>query len=362
MNITPGSLGRIAVMGTGGTGSCIGAALIEAGHDVWLIDQWPAHVEAMKANGLRISMPGPGNDRDHPVESSVPVQAMHLCDVCTLKFQFDLVFLACKSYDSRWMVELIKPYLKENGVLVGTQNGLNDEWIAPMIGYHRDIACAFELSSVVVEPGFVRRNNDRSATHFYVGELHGQVTTRLQAIAQLLSSVGRTVATSNIWGAKWSKLIVNSMGMPLAAISGVRTAELYTNPGCLNLAVSLGKESLAVSRALGVVLEPLLGSSADDLATAGDLELQNMLHRLTADIGRRTRNSALQDVMKGRRLEIDYLNGAVVAKGRYARVPTPLNELAVSLAKQVERGELQPAVSNLVPMLERYEATHASGG
>ena len=102
----------IAVLGTGGTGSNIGVDLIRVGYDVLLVDQWPAHVEAMKAHGLCVSMPGPGNDHDNPVEFQVPVQALHLCDLCTLKRQFDIVFLACKSYDSRWKVELMRPYLK----------------------------------------------------------------------------------------------------------------------------------------------------------------------------------------------------------------------------------------------------------
>src|SRR5215217_3500790 len=94
---------KIAVLGTGANGSCIAASLIDAGHDVTLIDQWPANVEAMRANGLKITMP--------ETEQDVSVRAYHLCDVCTLNQTFDVVLLAVKAYDTRWACEMIKPYL-----------------------------------------------------------------------------------------------------------------------------------------------------------------------------------------------------------------------------------------------------------
>ena len=92
---------KIAVLGTGANGSCAAADLTNAGHDVVLIDQWPAHVEAMRANGLTISMP---NEELH-----VQVRAHHLCDVCTLNEKYDVVFLMTKAYDTRWPAEFIKP-------------------------------------------------------------------------------------------------------------------------------------------------------------------------------------------------------------------------------------------------------------
>jgi len=128
----------IAVLGTGAIGGSIGADLTRAGHDVLLIDQWPANVEAMKAHGLQINLP--------EEELRVPVQAQHICELSALRPQLDIVFLAAKSYDTCWLVQLIEPYLKPDGVLVSVQNSFNDEWIAPIIGYQRDIASAIELA------------------------------------------------------------------------------------------------------------------------------------------------------------------------------------------------------------------------
>jgi len=147
---------KIAVLGTGAIGSSVAADLTRAGHDVDLIDQWPAHVEAMKAHGLRVTM----SDEDF----RVPVRAYHLCELASRNCEFDIVMLAAKSYDTRWLVELIKPYLKADGVLIGLQNGMNDEAIASIVGGQRTLGCVVELSAEVFTPGLVQRNTTRKTT------------------------------------------------------------------------------------------------------------------------------------------------------------------------------------------------------
>ena len=91
---------RIAMVGTGATAAGFGADLVRAGLDVTFIDQWPAHVEAMRANGLRVELP------DETV--TTPVSAFHMCEVATLRAPFDIVLLGVKGYDTRWACELIE--------------------------------------------------------------------------------------------------------------------------------------------------------------------------------------------------------------------------------------------------------------
>lgn len=126
-----------------------------------MIDQWPAHVEAMKAGGLHVVTPDG--------ELHTPVRAYHLCEACSLNPRFDVVLLAAKSYDSCWMVEFIKQYLKPDGVVVSVQNSLNDEWIAPIVGITRDIGCVIDLSAEIFTPGTVQRNTTRAKTWFGLG-------------------------------------------------------------------------------------------------------------------------------------------------------------------------------------------------
>jgi 2-dehydropantoate 2-reductase len=326
----------LAVLGTGSIGSCVGADLTKAGHNAVLIDQWPAHIEAMKINGLRIVMTRSG------AELHTPVRALHLCEVCALRDQFDIVFLTAKSYDTGWMVEFIKPHLKPDGVLVSLQNSLNDEWIAPLIGYERDIGGVVELSAKMFEPGLVKRNTDHSRTWFALGELHGRVTPRVEEVAEILRAVGKTDVTTNIWGAKWTKLVVNCMFMAICGILGILDWEVTQNP-----------------QPLGYRLEPIFGLSPEDFLGSTDEVLKKNLMALISHIGKESLNCILQDHMKGRRSEVEFLNGLVVRKGREAKVPTPLNEAIASLDRQVEQGTLKPDQSNL-PMLEKLIARPSS--
>ncbi|MBI2909287.1 MAG: 2-dehydropantoate 2-reductase [Chloroflexi bacterium] len=338
----------MAVLGTGATGSSIGADLTRAGHDVILVDQWPAHVEAMKAHGLHVTIRGE--------EFVAPVKAFHLCEMKDLHRapmrQFDIVFLTCKSYDTTWMVEFIKPFLKSDGVLVSVQNSLNDEWIAPMIGRQRDIGCALELSSDCFVPGRVKRHIDRAHTKFILGELDGQITPRLQEVADILSSVGTTQLTTNIWGAKWTKLVFNSM------ISTTRAAldaskEVMQTPEVLDLVTKLGRETARVGLALGYTLEPILGLTAEDFVGLKDEMFKKFMLSLFGETDTRSTSMIQHDIAKERLTESDYINGLVARKGLEARVPTPANRAMNMVMKQISEGELQPGISNL-QLFEEY--------
>ena len=140
---------KIAVLGVGAIGSSIGADLTQAGHDVTLIDQWPAHVKAMKTNGLHVQF--------KTSQFQVPVKALNLCDMAAANLMFDIVFLAAKSNDTRWLAEFIRPYVKQDGVVVGTQNGMNDDAIAAIIGRERVIGCVVELQAELFTPGQIQR-------------------------------------------------------------------------------------------------------------------------------------------------------------------------------------------------------------
>ena len=329
----------ILILGTGAIGSCIAADLVRAQHQVIAVDQWPAHVEAMKANGIRMIT---------AVEDvSTPLRAFHLCEVCSLGQLFDIVFLTAKSNDTIWMTHFIKPYLKPDGVLVSIQNSLNDEWIAPIIGPERDIASVIELSAEIFEPGIVKRNTDRSRTWFALGELDGRITPRVKEIARILAAAGKTETTGNIFGAKWSKLTVNCMTQAAIGILGVYDWEVTKIPQLFDLSIQLGRECLQVGTSLGYKMEPIFGLKAEEFLGSSDEDLKKILLTLISHIGKESRNSTFQDHLKGRKSEVDFLNGLVVQKGRQAGVPTPLNEAMVSLTRQIEEGVIKPDRGNL---------------
>ena len=153
---------RVAVLGAGANGAGVGAELAAAGVDVTLIEQWPAHVEKMRADGLRIEMP-----EDRVLEQ--PVDARHLCEVAEIKQPFDVVLMLMKAYDSRWAAELIKPVLAEDGLLAGVQNGFTADVIADVVGPERAIGCVIECSAMMEQPGVVERHTPPESSWFAVG-------------------------------------------------------------------------------------------------------------------------------------------------------------------------------------------------
>src|SRR3954469_7764900 len=251
---------KIAVFGTGANGSCIAASLIEAGPDVVLIDQWPAHVEAMRANGLTITMP--------ETEQQVAGRAYHLGDLCTLNRTFDVVRVAMKAYDTRWSCEMIKPYLGSDGMLIGMQNAMEALTIADVVGGERTVGCVIELSSEMFTPGQVKRNTPPPKTWIGLGALGHSAEGRLAEMQALLAPVGKVEIKQNILAAKWTKLIVNAMCLGPFAMVGLTLYDALKLPGMRELIIEIGEEAMRGGQDLGYPVEPIFGLTQADLAGA----------------------------------------------------------------------------------------------
>jgi 2-dehydropantoate 2-reductase len=330
---------KIAVFGTGANGSCIAASLVDAGLDVILIDQWPAHVEAMRANGIRIAMP--------ETELHVPVRAYHLCDVCTLNETFDIVLLVMKAYDTRWACEMIKPHLAPDGILIGMQNAMTASTIVDVVGPERTIGCVVELSSEMFTPGLVKRKTPPKKTWIGIGALDHGPGHRLAEIQALLGPVGRVEIKPNILAAKWTKLVVNAMCLGPFAMVGLTLADAVKLPGMRELIIEIGAEAVRAGQALGYPVEPIMGLTQEDLA-GSNRPTERLFDKLASDIGPgRGLNTVLQDLLKGRASEVGMINGLVVEESQRRGYSAPANARVVDITRQIEAGALKPTPSNM---------------
>ena len=339
---------KIAVLGAGAIGSSVSADLTKAGYDITVIDQWPAQVEALRTAGLHIQI------ADGDIK--VPIRAHHLCDLASANLEFDIVFLAVKSHDHRWMAEFIKPYLKSDGVLVGVMNGMNDDSIASIVGRNRTVGCCIELSAEIFTPGLVQRNTTHKGTWFAVGELDGLYTPRVKEIQSILSHVARCDVTNNIYGAKWTKLIANTMTMGPHGLLGLRNGEAAGLPGMADIAVRLGRESLAVGTALGYRIEPIFGLRADEFAGSSDENLVTARDTLMRHVGGQSRTAPIHDHIKGRKSEMEFITGLVTKKGKELGIPTPYNDAVIEIDRQINKGEIKMDRSNLELLKTRIAA------
>jgi 2-dehydropantoate 2-reductase len=334
---------RIAIVGSGANGSSIGADLIRAGEDVTLIDQWPAHVEKMRRDGLRIVMP------EETLE--VEPRALHLCEVAELTEPFDAVLILVKAYDARWAAQLIEPYVAADGFAVAVQNGMTADIVADVVGVERATGCVIEISSVIEEPGVVQRHSGPARSWFGVGSLGGP-SRHDDLLAELLENVGTVTRFDDIRSAKWMKLVSNVSTIATTAILGVPAMEAMRQPGMRELALACGREAVLLGELKGHQVLPIFGLEQADIADP-ERTVEVMLDTLFAGfLIESTTTTAAHDWGKGRRSESDAINGIVVAEGERLDLPTPANSAVLEVARRIDRRELAPGVENLALMLD----------
>ena len=345
---------RVAIVGAGAVGGYIGGKLAQAGVDVRLIDGWVAHIDKIRRDGLSISEPGR--------TENIHVPSLHLCDVQSLiRTPIDIALICTKSYDTAWAAMMIRPYLSSSGCVVSIQNSLNEEDIAAVVGWERTLGCiASTISVVAPRPGEVARvrtPGGSNYTVFRLGEVHGRHTPRAARLVELLSAVDSAKVTPNLWGERWSKLVTNSMHHGILGSTGISDHALMRDKGTRTLATRCAGEAIAVALALGHQLEPILRmpatlwlqASQGDAAALKEVESgweQWMERSKEPHFG-----SIGQDLDKGRRTEIDYVCGYVVAKGAQLGVPAPMQSALHALVKRVERGQIERGMDNIAPLL-----------
>jgi 2-dehydropantoate 2-reductase len=176
------------------------------------------------------------------------------------------------------------------------------------------------------------------------------LTPRLRELEQIMSCVARVSLTTNIWGAKWAKLVNSSMILSVFGMLGLQSWEATDIPGVFKLCIKVGRETMAVGTALGYAIEPIFGFTAEEFAGSKDEIVEKLLRAVLGHLGpnaRKARGVVLQDYLKGRYTEADFLSGVVVRKGKEANIPTPANEAVNDINQQIRRGLLKPDRSNL---------------
>ena len=314
---------RIVVFGAGAIGGYTGGNLAHNGFDVTLIDPWPEHIEAIRKDGLALE----GVSEAEFVRARP--KTMHLTEAQNLSREkpIDICFISMKSYDTEWATTMMRQYLAPGGYCVSLQNCINEERIAGIVGWGKTVgAIAALLSAELYAPGKIRRTGAKNPPGhevYRVGEVHGRVTARIEELGAMIRTVDSCRVTDNLWGERWSKLCVNGMHNGVSAASGLSGNAMRQDDRIRQVIIKLGGESVRIGQALGYKLEDIAGQDAEKLARAseGDRaaldEVESLMLALRNSQGRSEaqRPSMGQDMMKGRRTEIDFINGVIVERG-----------------------------------------------
>ena len=348
---------KIVVVGAGAVGGYAGGHMAAAGEDVTFVDAWPANVEHLRNNGMRIT-----HAMDVP-ELHVPkIRALHITELQQLSKErpVDIAFVCVKSYDTAWATTMIAQYLAADGYVVSLQNCMNEEIVAGVVGWGKVLGCV--ASSIMVnlpEAGLVHRGAGKGGekhTVFRVGEVHGRITDRAKEVCRLVAHADSAMTTSNLWGERWSKLVTNCMGNGMSAATGLPGRSIIEHDQLRQFTNRLGAEAVRVGQALGYDYEEVMHVPTEVLAKAGegDAAAKAECDAIRIRDSKRTaptqRPSLAQDMQKGRRTEIEFLNGYIVREGARFGMPCRANAALTDIVKKVERGELKPDPAHILEL------------
>jgi 2-dehydropantoate 2-reductase len=342
---------RIVVVGAGAVGAYVGAHIARAGYACSLIDPWPEHVDAINAHGVRFAGAGGAY--------AVRIPAFHERDIAARAGTgFDVAFVCAKLYDTHRATSLIAPHLAPDGFVVTLQNGLVEDVVADVVGAARTLGCIGSTLSVDLHaPGEIERTRAPGGsryTVFKVGEIDGAMTRRLESLVAMLGAVDSAAATTNLRGERWAKLVANTMTTGVCALSDWTMRELLADPRVRPLLIRLSAEAVKVGMALGYDIAPIRGlppqcwTDADDgdagAAARVDAALRTELERI---VGPGISGTA-QDLRKGRRTEVDFMNGFVADQGRRIGTPAPAHERVAHWVRDMEQGRARPALDDVL--------------
>jgi 2-dehydropantoate 2-reductase len=332
---------RIALVGAGANGGAMAADMTNAGFDVTCIEQWPAHVEAIRERGLEVRSP----DGSSKVTQ---LRIHHLCEVAEIREPFDLIYVVTKAYDARWHSELMKPLLAPDGLAVGTQNGMTLDEMADVFGPERTFGAVIEVSSNMFDPGIVERQAADGAAWFALGpQSDASPFDRADELAIPLRAVGTVEVTRDVRSSKWMKLVANAAEMLPSAILGLPLVEALNTEGMREVMDAAGTEALEAALAIGCEIVPMFGCEGIEELPPERYSAALLDAVLSGWILESTKVAILHDWIKGRHAEGEEISGLVVTEQERLGGEAPVNRRLVELARQIEAGQLKPDPSNV---------------
>lgn len=307
--ITP----RIVIAGAGALGSALGGTLAAHGADVWLVTRNAAHCAAIAAKGLALVSPdGEIVARPNVTQSCRTIAGQPV----------DMIIVLCKSADTADVARDALAVAGPETVIVSFQNGLGQEvLLSEIFGAQRVIGGKTYAGGVMLAPGIVQATV--AGKRSIIGEIAGGLSPRCLDLARQLSAHGVPCeASDNMSGAIWDKLLINVATGALTALTRMTYGEIYADRDLARAAFAAVAEAMNVAEAKGIALS--IRTPEEAWAMAG------------ANLPEDFRTSMLQTLEKGRRSEIDFINGAVVRAGEALGVETPVNRLLTACIHGVE--------------------------
>jgi 2-dehydropantoate 2-reductase len=300
---------KIAIVGAGAMGSLLAAFLSKSKEEVWILHRHKEHVDMIAQRGIAVT--GISGNWQAKVKITSDPQDIGVAD---------LLIICVKAYDTKGAILKARPLVGQNTKVLTLQNGIgNIEIISEVAGHDKVIGGVTSEGATLLEYGRIRHAG-RGET--VIGRIDGKIPVEMRSIRELFNKVGfETKISRDIKGILWSKLIINAGINALTAITRLANGKLLEFEGTRKILREAVTEATRVAKRKRIKLiydDPLGKAEAVCEATSGNI------------------SSMLQDVLRSKRTEIDYINGAIVRQAQELNVPVPVNSLLTDLVKTIE--------------------------
>ncbi|MDD5729890.1 MAG: 2-dehydropantoate 2-reductase [Candidatus Omnitrophica bacterium] len=300
---------KIAIVGPGAMGCLFAAFLSKSKEEIWLLDKDKGRAEKINKQGI-IAEGVPGNPQARVKTTAEPK------DIGTA----DLIIICVKSYDTKQAILHAKPLLGEDTLVLTLQNGIgNIEVLSEIAGENKVIGGTTNLGSILVDTGHIKFAGKGETV---MGLADGKIPVQMRAIREAFNKCGLESRISrDIKGLLWSKLIINVGINALTAITRLNNGKLIEFEGSRKIMREAVTEAVKVAKRKRIKLifdDPLAKVEAVCEATAANV------------------SSMLQDVLRKKKTEVDFLNGVIVRFGQELGIPVPANCILVDLIKTIE--------------------------
>lgn len=339
---------KILIEGIGGIGGLISSRLLAVGYDCTLVTGNKEITSQIQSTGIIEHI------EDDKQKIVFPQNVYTSLSEIDETMKFDFAVLAMKA-DS--VVEAAKStiqHLFSHGYVVTVQNGMVEDLVVKEIDEGRLISAVMAFGSTMVESGQYRQTTPGS---IFVGELQGEMTTRLIQLGEILQEVLPVNLSENINGVLWNKLTINATFNALGAISGQTWGEMLNSRQKRKLALKIYAEVVDTANAANVKLEKITGNPyllyLPENSGFFKRFLKDIFLRLATYKYKNTTPSTVQSLLRGRKTEIDYLNGFIVSESEKHGLNAPFNKMLVDMVKEIENGKREMDPKNIDEIIQK---------
>ncbi len=330
---------RIAVYGAGAMGTVLGALLTKGGcQNVQLITRNEKHVTALNEKGAIVHCTAENQTLKVAVNALLPSQ---------MQGKYDVVFLMTKQRNNAETLQNLLPFLHENSVVCTTQNGLPEPSVLEVVGGKRTYGAVTSFGATFVGNGEVEMTSRFEAMSMEIGGYQND-GEKTELLTEILAYAGAAVnnqsfvkSTQNLAGARWSKLAINAAFSGLSTATGLTFGQVAKRGKTRKIALAVIRECIAVAHANGVVLANLQGADLGKWL-GGNSPLKRAVAYLVLPYAMRKHkkllSGMLMDVRRGKKCEIDFINGLVCREGKRVGVETPMNTQLTEMVHGIENG------------------------